>query len=258
MKKDDVLKLVGLDAAGAIAAVDAMYTADRSAASLEKLQILACHLNNLWPAELQEALERWVYLPLPETDENGSWRQLHCFWVSLYKRKNEIVHNHWVLTEFCNLVALYMTPGNKLVEKSQFSKDVFIDVHGSQNPKQANENLLRLAALFYYANQPDSKMRLEAYREQMRMVFTWYFYNPKLAVDPGVLAVHFVHTEGIDLLSFEDSKRLLESKHLGWLSYWHLFQVTDRVLDSLWRCKPDCTPEAKEVLEAIVELRFNR
>ncbi len=246
-----------------MAAVSKIYSAGAfTEEDLKTVRVLACHLNNLWPASLQAAIETWLTAPAPANDEHGHWRQLYCFWVSLYKKKAQMEHPYDVLNDFNTAVAEhehgYETNEARL-------KKLYADFLSAQDDAERNRALLNLSAFFYRANREGSEELIAAYRTTMHKLFPWASVNRDALLDPAVIAIYLVHTEGIDELDPEEAASLVLCQHWGWLSAWPFLQMSDSALKKIDAAYHGLSvearahyyaPEVESMLAAVITMRF--
>lgn len=253
-----VYQLICLDAMDAMAAVRAIYgDGVLSPQKIRVLQILAAHLNHERPKSLQPFLEEL----LRKTDGDGSKDldevELEAIWMSLCDKKFEfeprtkewkLFRSEVTVLDFFNFLNLearhsYLHNMGALAYSLDISKRIL--------------GIRRLTPLYY----PIGDLGDQALTQTYQGILLGAIVNNVDNVNHGSLnseqlSILYVHTKVFSLINATAAKKLIEAKHLGWLSYWHLFQVSNDVLRELSEAKLDCTPEAQEVLDALVAKRL--
>jgi hypothetical protein len=210
---------------------------------LEMLRLLTVKVNELWEG-LQKFLPKMVEFRFPEGEE---WYQIHCHWVALFKEKRTLDFQFPILAQLVKYADEYLD-GREIHETLE--KDLWIEFHSATSKEENTEALLRMAALYYYVLAKNPTWA-ERYFRRMRQGFITLRNKALDQLDPGALALFFVHAEHLDQMDFEEVKALFELKRLGYLSWWHLLQAPPQFVRHLPRHNPDGTELGKLVLEAL-------
>ena len=257
-----VRELVSSDVATAMEAVRVLYEGgDRlSSEKLAAVQTLAAHLNNEWPEELQVLLEELLRSTGNENKQKSiDELQLEAFWMALCIRKLDFWPRTGLWKDFFSAIPALDKSFGVVTEPDDIVPFLQSMVGNcrSKSPADRTFGLLNLSAVYYAVKKRRDQALKIVYQGFMREALLVAAEDADSHFHEGALAVLFVHSEGIDGLNFEEARTLVEARHLGWLSYWHLFQISDDVLRRLSKVTLKCTDRATEVLTALVAKRLS-
>ncbi len=242
MNREWILKAVQSSAAEAIARVSEILDRSRllGEQEWEELFVYGCHLNNLWPDELQRSLRGWVEALAPVNEEpleEVAYRRFMraLFW-SLCKSKEEIPKLDSVESEFWKFP--------KKEDPLGAAHELAALIVTSRSEHSVTGAMLALSRSYYHLHD------VPEFRELMMEVLRWTALNPGSYTRSLVSVVHAVHTE-FETMPALTAFVLAGANHLGpFLPFWALFQVDDLVLLEL-RNRLGIHPQSSDLTQAV-------